>query len=350
MRAGMRAGAATLAMITSACAIEPSAFSPGCMVGVVASPAGFEAHGALEFLGGVELRGDERFGGISGLTVASAGGGPETVVLSAVTDRGDFLTLQAWPPPPDGTVRARCSRLTPLEGAPTKAGKPSADAEGLALLPSDPSLRIVSFEQLHRLEIFDPVAGGAPLGAGPALGDISALGDNLGLEALTALPSGALLAGAESPDRPAGDHPVWRIAPTDEPGGRAFADAEGPAFSLATAGPGFGLVGFDVTPAGNLLVMERSYAPEVGNAIAISWLPGPAAETATGRVEPAALARLDGGARFPIDNFEGIASSRARDGRTLVWIVSDDNFSDSQKTLLYLFLFDEAALLADAEG
>ena len=38
-----------------------------------------------------------------------------------------------------------------------------------------------------------------------------------------------------------------------------------------------------------------------------------------------------------VDNFEGLAVRRDPGGATLVYIVSDDNFSRDQKTLLYAF-------------
>jgi hypothetical protein len=37
------------------------------------------------------------------------------------------------------------------------------------------------------------------------------------------------------------------------------------------------------------------------------------------------------------DNFEGIAARRAADGRTLLYLVSDDNFQPLQQTLLLQF-------------
>jgi len=52
-------------------------------------------------------------------------------------------------------------------------------------------------------------------------------------------------------------------------------------------------------------------------------------------VEPVELARLV----FPyrVDNFEGIAVSRGRQGESLLWLISDDNFLPIQDTLLFAF-------------
>ena len=38
-----------------------------------------------------------------------------------------------------------------------------------------------------------------------------------------------------------------------------------------------------------------------------------------------------------MDNFEGIAARRGAAGESLIYLVSDDNFSDKQRTLLLMF-------------
>ena len=40
---------------------------------------------------------------------------------------------------------------------------------------------------------------------------------------------------------------------------------------------------------------------------------------------------------FNIDNFEGIAAKELPDGRVRLYVISDDNFSLSQRTLLFVF-------------
>ena len=47
------------------------------------------------------------------------------------------------------------------------------------------------------------------------------------------------------------------------------------------------------------------------------------------------LAELGGG--LELDNFEGIAVWPLADGRDRIFIISDDNFSENQRTLLYVF-------------
>jgi hypothetical protein len=37
---------------------------------------------------------------------------------------------------------------------------------------------------------------------------------------------------------------------------------------------------------------------------------------------------------LPVDNFEGVAIGQAPSGATRIWLISDDNFSGNQRTLL----------------
>lgn len=47
---------------------------------------------------------------------------------------------------------------------------------------------------------------------------------------------------------------------------------------------------------------------------------------------------------LPVDNFEGIAAVPTPDGRLTVWIISDDNFSSFQRSLLWKLSVDPRAL------
>ena len=54
---------------------------------------------------------------------------------------------------------------------------------------------------------------------------------------------------------------------------------------------------------------------------------------------PKIIARLSNS--LTIDNFEGIAARRNDAGETLIYILSDDNFSLLQRTLLFMFRLDD---------
>lgn len=309
--------------------------------------------GLLSFEVGYQLTGVTRhFGGLSGLEAIS-----DTTLL-AVADSGWMvqLTLSDDAATP---VSCRRAQLQAADGS-ALSTKAEADAEGLAWLGDGHAA--VSFERQHRIETFDV----RPLITAPATTSVhrlpqqvraststisfanASLGNNRGLEALAVLPSGALLAGAESPTLLGSPHPVWRIPQAQGLDAPWNAPAE-PTFEIATE-PGFGLVGFDVTPHGNVVTLERFYTREFGNRIKIGWIPGDVAETTTEKVFVRELGRLTTSDAIPVDNFEGIAAVTGEDGRTDIWIISDDNFNASQKTLLYRFSFDEEALMAGDES
>ncbi len=101
---------------------------------------------------------------------------------------------------------------------------------------------------------------------------------------------------------------------------------------------------FDITDMvflenGDILVLERRYRILRDVGARIRRLPG-------GDLRPGAL--LDGpvifeaGADHQIDNMEGLASHRTQDGRLVLSLISDDNFSILQRTLLLEFYYDDA--------
>jgi len=44
-----------------------------------------------------------------------------------------------------------------------------------------------------------------------------------------------------------------------------------------------------------------------------------------------------------LDNMEGIATRKGENGETLIYLISDDNFSSFQRTILLMFALDENA-------
>ena len=96
---------------------------------------------------------------------------------------------------------------------------------------------------------------------------------------------------------------------------------------------------FDVSdaaflPDGDLLVLERKFSFAAGVAIRIRRIAGAA-------IRPGAL--LDGpvllvaDSHYQIDNMEGLAVRTTADGKTLLTLISDDNNSIFQRTLLLQF-------------
>ena len=290
------------------------ALLPGC-----AAVATTPARPFLEPLGALTLDTSAwGFGGFSGLHLA-----PD-LTLTAVSD------LARWWRAPlilregllTGLGQVRHGPLRDSAGAPLRRGTPG-DAESLTRLPNGDWL--VGFERQHRILRYRDLAGpGVPFDAPPGLE--SAPG-NGGLEGLTLLADGRLLALAEQLPGPAG--PESRAA--------WLGTIQGPrvAWRPTSHIPAPGLEPTDVAalPDGGALVLERRF----------SWLGGFTVRLA--RIAPQAL----GGAApltaetwlelppdAPAENWEGVAVVQLG-GRTLVALISDDNDSRLQESLLLLY-------------
>ena len=84
-------------------------------------------------------------------------------------------------------------------------------------------------------------------------------------------------------------------------------------------------------PSGDILVLERRFPP-----IGARLRRVPAAViTAVAVLDGTEIARFEGSLTF--DNMEGIDARRTSSGETLIWLVSDDNYSFLQRTLLLMF-------------
>ncbi|MDX1710966.1 MAG: esterase-like activity of phytase family protein [Rhodovibrionaceae bacterium] len=280
--------------------------------------------GALHYLGGVELSSaDERFGGFSGLLLSADG-----KRLSAVSDRGYWLQADVFHNADDslvGVANARMGRLKGLDGKPMSASR-HTDAEGLTVLPNGDWL--VSFERQHRFRRYP--AGAQPLAATPTdlpkPPGIDSAPYNGGMEALVTVADGGVLVLTE--ELLEGDDRV------------AFLWQGGAWSRLTLERHGqFKPTGAARLPDGDVVLLERLFSPIGGLAIRVSRI---AAESIApgARLNSQQLAVL----RPPlaIDNMEGIHAREGRHGRTLIYIISDDNYKPIlQDTLLLLFALEE---------
>lgn len=282
--------------------------------------------GDLTFRGGLVLDSDApQFGGFSGLVVDAQGR------LTAVSDQGSWLSARlsfdARTGDLVGLTQTRMAALRNERGEPLAPNR-QTDAEELTRLPD--GRFAVSFEQDHRILIYDLTGKGpaAPATPGPPVALPEGALDNEGLEALTALPDGRLVALEEFPPAGAGT-PFWVFSgdatTAPAPAGRA----ERPA--------GYGMSGLARLPTGDLAGLERFYqARSSVLRINVRLIPVAGLTATPATVDGPVVATLE--APATVDNFEAVAAVAGdRPDMVRLYIMSDDNFSSAQRTLLLAF-------------
>jgi hypothetical protein len=262
------------------------------------------ALGHFTFAGGLAMTSTQtaRLHGLSDLALT----GPDR--LTAVGDEGVLFEARLLL---DGQGRlagladTRLAPLTGIDGAPL-VDKADADAEGVALLPG--GNRLVSFERRHRVWLY-PAGGSAPRAVpSPAV----EFPNNGGMEALAAAPSvapDAYLVGAEE----SGETWTCRVS---------VPCVKGPIIRKPLE---FGLVAIAPLSDARTAVLLRAWDPLRGNRIILRILNGEAV------VDELTLARP-----LTVDNFEGLAAVPGATGLRF-YLLSDDNASPSQRTLLLAF-------------
>jgi hypothetical protein len=279
--------------------------------------------GALTFRGGLVLNSpDPEFGGISGLKVA-----PDGASFLAITDKGNWLRARIIYRD-DRPIAIRDAEMAPMLGA---DGNPLNrrgwyDSEAFA---EDGGTVYVAFERVNRIVRFNFGRDGLqaraqPVAIPPA---VRSLPNNRGLECLAVAPRrsplvGALIAISERGLDSGGNIQGFLIG-GKQPG--SFAIKRTDEFDVSDCA---------LTPNGDLLILERRFSWLRGVAMRIRRLP-------LGEVQPGAL--LDGPTLIfadmgqQIDNMEGLSVHRTADGALVLTLISDDNFSQLQRTVLLQF-------------
>lgn len=281
--------------------------------------------GQLVYRGGLELSSPSpNFGGLSGMVLDDGR-------ITAVTDAGYFLRMRIEIAK-DRLVGAGEPEMAPMlgsDGAPF-ADKALADAEAIAFDGTSKGY-LVAFEHKHRLLAY-PIGRNGTIGlpAPRAMPDpMPKLGANEGLEGIVADPAAPdrIIAFAESP-----------VGAPDMLNGWIF--GKGPTRALALPRTGdYSVTDLAFGPDGALFVLERRYTRATGVGMQIRRIDR-ADLDADGPLEARILTRL----AFPasIDNMEALAVFEGADGDTMFLVLSDDNFSGFQRTLLLLFALETA--------
>lgn len=233
----------------------------------------------------------------------------DTGRLIAVGDMGALVEAQLVLDDAErlvGLIDAHLTRLMGRDGR-SLLTKEEADAEGLARLPDGDLL--VSFERQHRIWLYP--ANGAPPRAVPS--PAGPFPFNGGLEALADDPEAgddAYVVGVEE----TGD--TWTC--------RLTADCvKGPTVEKPEKA---GLVAMARLPGEHTAYLLRTYDAVNGNRVRLEI------------VDRAGLiAHMDLAAPITVDNFEGLAAVPQTDGNIRFYLLSDDNASAAQRTLLLAF-------------
>ena len=321
----MRPLAAALAgLLLAACGVkvaeppkEPAPAAPDITIQAEAVPLNpadpkQDRVGDFVYAGGLKLTSAQtsRLHGLSDLDVQPDGD------LVAVGDEGDLLRgrlVLDGDGRPTHIADAKLTALKGLDGKPLR-GKDEQDSEGLARLPSQSRMPagalLVSFERHDRIWLY-PINGGTPR---PVFSPAVKFPYNEGMEALAPDPGrgrDAYITGGETTGR------TW-LCWISEP------CLDGPTIDLA---PGFGLVAIRRLPAARTAWLLRAFNPTTRSVIDL-------------RITDAAGKTLDQmELRQPltVDNFEGLAAVPGENGSIRFYLISDDNFSNTQRTLLLAF-------------
>jgi hypothetical protein len=284
---------------------------------------------SLEYVAGFALDSTaSEWGGYSGMVMAADGNS-----LVAVSDVGHWLKLELKHDDAGVLTGIGAARIEPLldEAGKPVAGKEWSDAEEITQAADGRFL--VSFERRHRIWRYAS-AGGVPDGPARPLSvpdAVKSLPENSGIEAMTAKDGEDLTVIAEG-TKGTGSESLgwyvkgaeWQAFPVERSDGfepTSLAHLSSPQFQVPQK------VDHSLT-----LLLERRYKEADGPAARISILfPSIISEHIPGFT----LATL----RLPlsVDNFEGLALRPTADDRVFVYLLSDNNQSDKQRTLLLQF-------------
>jgi len=283
--------------------------------------------GLLEFRGGLVLTSPaKQLGGISAIRVA-----PDGQQFIAASDRGRWLRgrIVYEGTRPTGIANSEMAPMLGADGRPL-AARGWYDTESIA---QDGDTLYVGIERVHRIVRFNYgrdglLARGQPLELPPA---IRKLPSNKSIEALVFVPrklplGGTLIAISERGLDAAGNILGFLIG-GPRPG--TFTIKRRDDFDISDAAP---------LPDGDLLLLERKFSFAGGVGIRIRRIK-------LNDIGPGTLVDgtsvFDADLNYNLDNMEGLSVHRSATGETVLTLISDDNFSPLQRTLLLQFTLAE---------
>ncbi|MEM6476199.1 MAG: esterase-like activity of phytase family protein [Pseudomonadota bacterium] len=273
--------------------------------------------GKLNYLGGVQIpRMGQNIGGLSGLRWDAESG-----QLIAITDDARWVRMTPTELNSQliGLGELSTGSLLGIDGEPL-SGKAAGDSESLSHYPDFGWL--VGFERDHRIWVYEDLSG-LPESSGIDLDELfRPIEPNSGLEAMAGNEFAEILCMERKAEqgrancRYALNEASTRELSAEPP--KAISDLGGVPTDA------------DMLDDGTALILFRSWSRADGNGAAIVAYAADGTRTELATLRPP----------LTVDNFEGLAVREEGD-RTFLYIVSDDNFSSSQRTLLMKFELKE---------
>jgi len=277
--------------------------------------------GSLEFRGGLVLTSKYKsFGGISAMRVRSDGEN-----FLALSDRASWFLGRVVYANNRPVGIADASAAPVLDGG----GKPAPqwDTESIA---EDGNTLYVGLERINSIFGYDFDWKGFPANARSVFvpPELKDLPFNQGLEGMVFVPkkynlAGTLIGFSEKGLTEAGNLKAFLI------GGPA------PGMFAVKRTDGYDISDAAMLPDGDILILERQYSLQRGVAMRIRRI-------RLEDIKPGALVDgstvVDADAHCQIDNMEAISVHTSRSGEILLTLMSDDNFSPIQRTLLLQFV------------
>ena len=277
--------------------------------------------GSLTLLSAFRLESkDPRFGGLSGLAAGTDG------KLYAVSDRGHWLSAKMQMDSNGALLNLVDWQIAPmLTATKTPVTGRLRDAEALAQTRDGSFL--VAFEGVHRIwryrappDTFNSTPSPIQLPSA-----IARAPGNGGMEGLAALPDGRLLVLTEQYDNPDGSFKGWLV------------DDGKPSELSYVPSQGFHVTDCAALDNGDVVVLERRYVPFAILSARLTLVKAASIRPGA-KLAGKELLKLE--QPLAVENYEGIAVQQTRKG-TVIFIVSDDNYSPFQQTLLLQFLLPD---------
>ena len=289
--------------------------------------------GSLTFLGGLDLTSSNRdVGGLSGLIMLD--GGSE---MLAVTDNGLWFAAGIQQSPDGAPMALRNPRFAPMLDAKgvelRKTSSSDTEAVTLGRNRGKQELFVASERSNRILRFAWPLTSGSSrlISGVETPKALRELRGNKGIEALAAAPDdgplgGALVAIGERGQSQAHNLPGFIIG---GPRAGSFEIERSDNYDATDAA---------FLPGGDLLLLERRFNLR-------DWVGMRLRRFAAAEVKPGAVLKgtvlMEAGPSHQIDNMEGLAVHQDAAGRTILTLLSDDNRSLLQRTLLLRFRLND---------